>query len=166
VTHQRQQHPECILSLRCTAASELKAERDPQVLGQLEQHAAVYQTAYTCAPVHHAMLPVASLQQHWARNVLDAGKSCAGNSNGKHSWSSTSASACTGCADVSSFQLKQLREKVTANAAVSVSHLSQLRALDLSLEQLTDINGLGQLCPQLQVKPLEASTECGEKGPG
>jgi hypothetical protein len=47
--------------------------------------------------------------------------------------------------------LQRLQQLLAANAAVPDSQLVSLRQLDLSLEQLVDLQGLGQLCPQLTV---------------
>jgi hypothetical protein len=47
--------------------------------------------------------------------------------------------------------LQRLQQLLAANAAVPASQLASLRQLDLSLEQLLDLQGLGQLCPQLTV---------------
>jgi hypothetical protein len=47
--------------------------------------------------------------------------------------------------------LQRLQQLLAANAAVPAGQLAGLRQLDLSLEQLLDLQGLGQLCPQLTV---------------
>jgi hypothetical protein len=112
--------------------------------------------------------PMADLQREWTAHLQAAAaagtiaKDVSDNSICK--CSSTPAGCGSDVVTVSKKQqqqqqqpgLQRLQQLLAANAAVPAGQLAGLRQLDLSLEQLLDLQGLGQLCPQLTVSDKHA----------
>lgn len=146
----------------CTATVTEHQQQHLPSLGAAVGHAGMCCADAVAACSRPVTAPLAAqvwlLQQQWAENLQAAEITHAAAANCVLNSSTQRAAVAVptpgrkqACAAVPQQHLEQLQCVLCANAAVAVGQLHDLRQLDLSLEQLATLQGLGQLCPQLQV---------------